>query len=144
MSRTPENYRPEIDGLRAVAVAAVIANHFSATILPGGYLGVDVFFVISGYVISDSLAANLDRPWGEFLLSFYVRRMKRLLPALALCVLLTALVASAFIDPTTRDYGRMIQSGAWALVGASNIYFFYNAMDYFAFSTELNLSLIHI
>ena len=138
MSRTSVNYRPEIDGLRAAAVAAVIANHFSDTLLPGGYLGVDVFFVISGYVISASLATEVDRPWGEFLLQFYVRRMKRLLPALVLCVLLTALVASAFIDPGTRDYGRMIQSGAWALLGASNIYFFYNAMDYFAFSTELN------
>ena len=52
-------YRPEIDGLRAFAVIAVIINHFNKDILPGGYLGVDIFFVISGYVITSSL---LKRP----------------------------------------------------------------------------------
>jgi peptidoglycan/LPS O-acetylase OafA/YrhL len=51
------NYRPEIDGLRALAVVAVIINHFNRSILPSGYLGVDIFFVISGYVITASLAS---------------------------------------------------------------------------------------
>ena len=131
-------YRPEIDGLRAVAVAAVIANHFNEGVLPGGYLGVDIFFVISGYVISSSLAREVDRPPGDFFANFYVRRIKRLLPALAVCVLVTAILGSAFIDPSTADYRRIMMSGAWALLGASNIYLFAKATDYFAFATELN------
>ena len=63
-------YRKEIDGLRAFAVIAVIINHFNKSILPGGYLGVDIFFVISGYVITTSLSG---RPAGfkEFILGFY-------------------------------------------------------------------------
>lgn len=131
-------YRPEIDGLRAVAVAAVIANHFSSSLLPGGYLGVDIFFVISGYVISSSLLGYVDQPLSAFLTGFYSRRVKRLLPALVVCVLVTALVGSAFIDPATADYKRIMMSGAWALLGASNIYLFAKATDYFAFATELN------
>ena len=115
-------YRPEIDGLRAIAVAAVIANHFSSNLLPGGYLGVDVFFVISGYVIGASLAGEVDRSPRTFLTHFYVRRVKRLLPALVVCVLLTALVGSAFIDPATADYTRIMTTGAWSLFGASNIF----------------------
>ena len=96
-------YRVEIDGLRAIAVTAVIANHFSTSLLPGGYLGVDVFFVISGYVISKSLASQAHLGTAAFLIGFYVRRMKRLLPALFVCLLVTATVGSLFIDPTTAE-----------------------------------------
>jgi peptidoglycan/LPS O-acetylase OafA/YrhL len=63
-----DNYRPEIDGLRALAVIAVIINHFSKDILPNGYLGVDVFFVISGYVITASLSNREYNSLGDFLL----------------------------------------------------------------------------
>ena len=133
-----QRYRPEIDGLRAVAVLAVIAEHFSSALLPGGFLGVDVFFVISGFVISLSLAGQAHASPSEFLIGFYVRRIKRLLPALVLCVLVTAVVASMFIDGGTLEYKTIIMSGAWALFGASNIYFFAKATDYFATSSELN------
>ena len=64
-------YRPEIDGLRAVAVLGVILNHFSERWLPGGYLGVDVFFVISGFVITASLARQPAEGLGDLMLSFY-------------------------------------------------------------------------
>ena len=132
------SYRPEIDGLRAVAVSAVIAEHFSSSLLPGGYLGVDLFFVISGFVISSSLAAQTHLPLKEYLIGFYVRRIKRLLPALVLCVLTTAIFAALFFDADTREYPTIIMSGAWALLGASNVYFFARATDYFATSSELN------
>jgi peptidoglycan/LPS O-acetylase OafA/YrhL len=132
------SYRPEIDGLRAIAVFAVITEHVSSSLLPGGYLGVDLFFVISGFVISSSLAAETHLSLKEFLVRFYVRRIKRLLPALVLCVLATAVVASMVIDAGTREYQTMIMSGAWALLGVSNVYFFDKATDYFATSTELN------
>ena len=54
----PKQYRPEIDGIRAFAVIAVLINHFNEDFLPGGFLGVDIFFVISGYVITSSLSAR--------------------------------------------------------------------------------------
>ena len=71
-------YRPEIDGLRALAVTAVITNHINHHILASGYLGVDIFFVISGYVITASLSGRKSKSLGEFIGSFYARRFKRL------------------------------------------------------------------
>ena len=64
-------YRPEIDGLRAFAVVAVIINHFNKDILPGGYLGVDIFFVISGYVITSSLFGRPSKDFKDFISGFY-------------------------------------------------------------------------
>ena len=75
-------YRPEIDGLRALAVVAVIINHINQDLLPSGYLGVDIFFVISGYVITSSLLRKNSDNLADFLVGFYVRRIKRLIPAL--------------------------------------------------------------
>ncbi|MFT7658149.1 MAG: peptidoglycan/LPS O-acetylase OafA/YrhL, partial [Cyanobium sp.] len=68
MPTTPSSkYRPEIDGLRAFAVVAVIINHFNKDLLPSGYLGVDIFFVISGYVITSSLAGRESKNFLDFL-----------------------------------------------------------------------------
>jgi peptidoglycan/LPS O-acetylase OafA/YrhL len=64
-------YRPEVDGLRAIAVAAVIAHHFYSDLLPSGFPGVDMFFVISGYVITASLANRPDESIRTLLLGFY-------------------------------------------------------------------------
>jgi peptidoglycan/LPS O-acetylase OafA/YrhL len=71
-------YRREIDGLRAVAVLAVIVNHLNPAWLPGGWLGVDIFFVISGYVITRSLAERPDRDGRALALNFWRRRIQRL------------------------------------------------------------------
>ena len=95
LSKSP--YRPEIDGLRAFAVVAVIINHFNKDLLPSGYLGVDIFFVISGYVITSSLANHRSETFGDFFLGFYARRVKRLVPALVVFVVGTFIVASLFI-----------------------------------------------
>ncbi|MCB1636938.1 MAG: acyltransferase, partial [Xanthomonadales bacterium] len=73
-------YRPDIDGLRAVAVLAVLIHHWWPSVLPGGFLGVDIFFVISGYVITTALLRQDLPGLGDFLLRFYARRVKRLLP----------------------------------------------------------------
>jgi len=89
-------YRPEIDGLRAFAVVAVIINHFNKNLLPGGYLGVDIFFVISGYVITSSLASRESKNFLDFLTEFYQRRIKRLVPALVVFVLITCVLISLF------------------------------------------------
>ena len=81
LGNTSKAYRPEIDGLRAIAVLAVIANHLGASVLPGGYLGVDMFFMISGYVVTSSLLARSESGGAALLKDFYKRRFKRLLPA---------------------------------------------------------------
>jgi peptidoglycan/LPS O-acetylase OafA/YrhL len=127
-------YRPEIDGLRALAVTAVIVGHFSQTLLPSGYLGVDVFFVISGYVISSSLYNNSARHLADFIAGFYSRRVKRLLPAVILCVLSTSFII-CFFDPNPRV---SLRTGAAALFGLSNIYLLKQATDYFGPSAQLN------
>ena len=89
-------YRPEIDGLRAFAVVAVIINHFNKDILPGGYLGVDIFFVISGYVITSSLFGRPSIDFKDFISGFYERRIKRLVPALSVFVLITSIAICLF------------------------------------------------
>ena len=77
------NYRRDIDGLRALAVLAVVVYHAAPAALPGGYIGVDIFFIISGFLITSILRKNLEA--GSFsLLDFYQRRMKRIFPALLL------------------------------------------------------------
>jgi len=131
---TKSNYRPEIDGLRAFAVVAVIVNHFNKALLPGGYLGVDIFFVISGYVITSSLANRQTASFPEFLASFYQRRIKRLIPALVIFVLLISVLICLF----NPDPAAALGFGWSALFGFSNINLFRSATDYFAQSTELN------
>ena len=130
----PASYRPEIDGLRAVAVLAVILHHLSPRLLPGGYLGVDVFFVISGFVITGSLAQRPASGLGDLMLSFYGRRIRRLLPALLVCVLITA-VALCLVNP---EPGQMLGVGWRSLFGVSNLILHKLAVDYFRPAAELN------
>jgi peptidoglycan/LPS O-acetylase OafA/YrhL len=132
-------YRPDIDGLRAIAVSAVITYHFYSQALPGGFLGVDMFFVISGYVITTSLAQQEHGSAQSFFLSFYSRRVKRILPALVICVLLTCLIGALFINPQSDAYSSSMTAGIFSLFGLSNIYFSRQATDYFSSATQLNL-----
>jgi peptidoglycan/LPS O-acetylase OafA/YrhL len=127
-------YRPEIDGLRAFAVVAVIINHFNKDLLPSGYLGVDIFFVISGYVITSSLAVRESKNFLDFLTGFYERRIKRLVPALVVFVLITSVLISLF----NPDPDISLKTGASSLFGLSNLYLLKQSTDYFAESTELN------
>jgi peptidoglycan/LPS O-acetylase OafA/YrhL len=127
-------YRPEIDGLRAFAVVAVIINHFNKDLLPSGYLGVDIFFVISGYVITSSLADRQSKNFLDFLTGFYERRIKRLVPALVVFVLITSVLISMF----NPDPGVALDLGWQSLFGISNINLYLTSTDYFAQSTELN------
>lgn len=133
-----EKYRPEIDGLRAFAVIAVIINHFNKNLLPSGFLGVDIFFVISGYVITSSLSTKEHRSLKNFILGFYARRIKRIMPALIVCIALTCVIGFLFI-PVSSDYLEIWKTGIYALFGLSNIHLFRIGTDYFVTSTELNL-----
>ncbi len=101
-------YRREIDGLRAVAVVPVVLYHAGFTALRGGFLGVDIFFVISGYLITRLIKAEIER--GEFsLLGFYERRVRRILPALYLVVVVSLAFAWAWLFPTEMtDFGRSV------------------------------------
>jgi peptidoglycan/LPS O-acetylase OafA/YrhL len=128
-------YRPEIDGLRALAVTAVIVNHFNRELLPNGYLGVDIFFVISGFVITASMAGRPSENFCDFLMGFYTRRIKRLVPALILFVLVTS-VLICFFNPNP---GASLETGMAALFGVANLYLLQQSTDYFAPSTELNV-----
>ncbi len=128
------NYRAEIDGLRAFAVIAVIINHFNGDLLPSGYLGVDIFFVISGYVITSSLNGRKSKDFRGFITSFYERRIKRLFPALIAFVLITS-VLICFFDP--KPSGDIF-TGISSLFGISNIAFFWKSKDYFSSSVQFN------
>jgi len=132
---TKGKYRPEIDGLRAFAVVAVIINHFNKDILPGGYLGVDIFFVISGYVITSSLFGRPSKDFKDFISGFYERRIKRLVPALSVFVLITS-IAFCLLNPAP---GMSLGTGLTSLFGLSNLYLLKNSTDYFAQSTQLNV-----
>lgn len=135
---TGHAYRPEIDGLRAVAVLAVILNHLDHDLLPGGWLGVDVFFVISGFVITASLAGRPAQRPGPWLAAFYARRVKRLAPALLVCVLLTALGLVLLIPPVFREHDHGLATGLGAIFGVSNLVLFADATNYFGDDIQLN------
>ncbi len=127
-------YRPDIDGLRAVAVAAVMLFHLGIPGVSGGYVGVDVFFVISGYLIGDIIARELSEGRFSFV-EFFTRRVRRLLPASFVMFLVVAAASVLIIAPAETDnLGRTLAS---ASVYASNIYFWRTA-DYFAAPSELD------
>jgi peptidoglycan/LPS O-acetylase OafA/YrhL len=129
-----EGHRADIDGLRAVAVLAVIANHAREGVLPSGYLGVDIFFVISGFVITQALFLNKIEGLWPFLGYFYARRIKRLMPALLVCVGLSSIVVLN-LDSMP---GRSLLTGAYSLFGLANINLYLQELDYFAPSTRYN------
>ena len=130
----PRRYRQEIDGLRAIAVIAVILNHLHEDWLPGGFLGVDVFFVISGYVIMASIEGRADTALGPFLNAFYRRRIQRLAPALICCIAITGVLTCLFVNnPDTS-----LITGATALVGVSNLYLLGESTNYFSADASYN------
>jgi peptidoglycan/LPS O-acetylase OafA/YrhL len=117
---SPFNYRPDIDGLRALAVLSVILYHSGLSFLPGGYVGVDVFFVISGFVITSVVQTDLAA--GRFTIrGFYERRIRRIFPALFAMIAFCLVIGSFFLMPD--DYKRMGQSSVANAVFLSNFYF---------------------
>lgn len=126
-------YRPDIDGLRAVAVLAVVGFHAAPGRIPSGFIGVDIFFVISGYLISSIILKGLEAGTFSFT-EFYSRRVKRIFPALLL-VLIASLAIGYFIllDDQFKELGKHVAGGAgfvsnFVLWGESG--YFDNAADY--------------
>lgn len=129
---------PAIDGLRAIAVLAVIIFHADfLEWLPGGFTGVDVFFVISGFVISQSLHSRQHLGFADYLLDFYRRRFLRILPALLL-VLAASFVLSALFVPPIWLSNQNDDTGLAAIFGLSNFVLAGNANPYFSPRAELN------
>lgn len=126
-------YRREIDGLRAVAVLPVILFHAGFSVFSGGYVGVDVFFVISGYLITSILIAELEQ--GNFSIArFYERRARRILPALF--VVMFACLPFAYMWMLPSQLEDFSASVVTVILSLSNI-FFLSQVDYFAPSAEL-------
>jgi peptidoglycan/LPS O-acetylase OafA/YrhL len=129
-----DKYSIPIDGLRAIAVIVVIINHFKESLLTSGYLGVDVFFVISGFVITASLLKRKQTTAKTFFGGFYKRRVKRLVPALLLCFIVASLSISFFaLQPH-----KYINTGLFSLPGFANIDLYLNAVDYWGESSKFN------
>src|SRR4029079_5702496 len=91
-------YRPDIDGLRALAVVAVVGYHAAPGVVRGGYVGVDVFFIISGFLISSIILRGCDAERFS-LLAFYARSVRRLFPALAIVLVATWLIGWFYLLP---------------------------------------------
>jgi peptidoglycan/LPS O-acetylase OafA/YrhL len=129
-------YVPAIDGLRAIAVLAVIAFHLRPGYLPGGFAGVDLFFVVSGFVVTSSLARRHFSRMGELLAYFYARRMIRILPALLAMLVVTALLTSLFMN--NRGLRASFAAGISAFFGLSNLVLAASGENYFAPEADLN------
>lgn len=134
----PLSYRPDIDGLRGVAVLLVLVFHFDFfNIGKAGFIGVDIFFVISGYLISKIIWSGIDAEAFSFQL-FYVRRIRRLAPPLFATLLITFVVGAVVLLP--QELYSLAKEGVAALIYVSNIYY-WQTINYFGFQVEGSLLL---
>ena len=124
------DFRPDIEGLRAVAILLVVAFHVGIPVVPGGYVGVDIFFVVSGYLITGLLIHELETSGRLSLLQFYARRARRLLPASILTLIATLIAGYFLLSPVERLLHARTSFAAALYV--SNIWFQRQASDYFA------------
>ncbi|MBE2404030.1 acyltransferase, partial [Klebsiella pneumoniae] len=132
-------YRPEIDGLRAVAVLSVIIFHLNNRWLPGGFLGVDIFFVISGFLITGIILSEIQNGSFSFR-DFYTRRIKRIYPAFIAAVSLASVIASQIF--LYEDFNQMRKTVELSAVFLSNIYLGFQ-QGYFDLSADEN-PVLHI
>ena len=135
VNRVATRRRSDIQGLRAVAILSVVAYHASSH-LSGGFTGVDVFFVISGFVITGTLSRELETTGRIRLLVFYGRRARRLLPALAAMVTFTCLVA-ILANPVVSQHAAAV-TGIWATLFSANAFFYRLGNGYFDLKATLD------
>ncbi len=121
-------FRPDVEGLRAVAVLLVVLFHSGVSILSGGYIGVDVFFVISGFVITGVLLRERAASGRTSILKFYGRRCRRIIPAASLVIVATVALTYALVGSATG--GRTATDGRWASVFLANFHFTSVGTDY--------------
>jgi peptidoglycan/LPS O-acetylase OafA/YrhL len=125
-------YRPDIQGLRGISVLAVLVFHLAIG-LPGGFVGVDVFFVISGFLMTGLIADEHARSGSLSFASFYGRRIRRIFPALLAMILITTGLGYFLLFP--GDYREFAESGAYAAVSLGNVFFFFST-GYFDIPAE--------
>jgi len=130
-------HRDDIDGLRAVAVALVVLFHIGIPGITGGYVGVDVFFVISGYLITSLLLVEAEGRKRISLSDFYARRVRRLFPALMLVVLTTLILGAIWLLPVFQEQGELAKSAVATSLYLSNVYFWMFSGNYFDGPSEL-------
>lgn len=122
------NYLPSIDSLRAIAVISVIIYHLNPNFLPGGFLGVDLFFVLSGYLISSLLIKEYNRDNKINLTNFYVRRARRLLPAVYFMISIVLITMVIFNKPLLE---KSYLDGIFGYLYSSNWWYIFHKLDYF-------------
>jgi peptidoglycan/LPS O-acetylase OafA/YrhL len=132
-------YRTDIEGLRAIAILLVVAAHAKVTWLAGGFIGVDVFFVLSGYLITGLLVREIEATGNLRFAEFYARRFRRLLPGLLLMLVGTSILAYLLIAP--GDQSAQANAAASAAAWISNLYFTYSDSGYFTPTANTNLFL---
>lgn len=121
-------FRPDVEGLRAIAVILVLLYHASVPGVTGGYIGVDVFFVLSGFLITGLLVRELEATGTLSLAGFYARRVRRLLPAAMLLILATVVASTVLLSPLRA--GEVARDGIAAALYTSNLRFAFQATDY--------------
>ena len=123
------NYRPEIDSLRAIAVSLVVLFHFEIFIFKGGFIGVDIFFVISGYLITKITCIEIDEKKFSFI-NFYLKRIRRIMPALSVIILISFVIGYYLLSPV--HFERLSRSTVYSAFSLANI-FFWSENNYFDF-----------
>jgi peptidoglycan/LPS O-acetylase OafA/YrhL len=124
-----QQFRPDVEGLRAVAIVLVVLYHAHAGLAPGGYVGVDVFFVISGFLITGQLVRELRTGGRISFLAFYARRARRILPAAMLTVIVTAPASALLLNPLAAQ--RALDDVLSAIYFGANVHFAAQGADYF-------------
>ncbi len=130
-------HRPDIDGLRAVAVLLVVLYHVGVPGITGGFIGVDVFFVISGYLITSLLVLEAEAHGRISLSDFYARRVRRLFPALMIVVLVSLALGAVFLLPVFGEQAKLVKSAMATSIYLSNFYFWKYTGNYFDGPAEL-------
>ena len=135
-------YRPDIDGLRAIAIVSVIAYHAGFPGFPGGFVGVDIFFVISGFLITSLLFNEAAETGRVNLGAFYARRVRRLMPAGLLVVAVTMVLGALFLFPASEEQIALAKTAIAMSYFGSNFYFFNATGGYFD-GPSFGLPLLH-
>jgi peptidoglycan/LPS O-acetylase OafA/YrhL len=134
--RTSIPFRPDIEGLRALAVGLVIASHAGLPVLQGGFVGVDVFFVLSGYLITSLLMQEISSSGTLNVTRFYARRARRLLPAAITMVLVVCCAEAIIMNPVAQF--NTLKAALATVLYSSNLYFAHLQLQYFFQHSETN------
>ncbi len=132
-------YRPDIDGLRAISVFLVILFHADLSLFSGGFVGVDIFFVISGYLITSSINKQMLAASFSFK-EFYLRRIRRIIPVLIFILIVVTIPAYLFLFP--NDFEGYSRTVLHTMLSTNNFYLWSTSNDYFATNTEM-MPLLH-